>query len=261
MTLRSAIYTGSVMHARFTPLRHRFEYPLCFLVVDLDELPLLAARSMLFRHNAAGVVAIHDSDYQRGPVPGLKSGVVAFAHAAGLEGEIARVELLTHPRIFGYVFNPVSFFYCYDRNDGLLAVVTEINNTYSGRVRHLFDARKRIPSRVGHSYAQSKELYVSPFIAMDAKYHFHFTDERAVDGHVSRREVRADVFENDQQFFVARLQGTPRPIDDRALAWMLLRYPLMTVQVISLIYFEAWRLDRKGVARYPRPGSPAEASR
>jgi DUF1365 family protein len=249
------VFTGELHHARWSPVRNEFTYPVSWLVLDLDELESIASESLLFRHNRRAVVALHDRDYGDGLGAPLKSDVIGFARREGLAGDVARVELLTHPRTLGYVFNPVSFFYLYDTRDELLGVVTEINNTYGGRRRHLFDARNRLTTRRGHAYRQPKELYVSPFIAMDAVYHFHFFEQRDDDGAAFSREVRVDEFRGDEQFFMARLRGIARPLSDRTLASALVRYPLMTVQVIALIYWQALRLDRMGVARHPRPNA------
>ena len=127
--MRSALYTGTLMHARRTPTRNVFRYPVSYWLLDLDELPELERRLSLVSVNAPNVLSFRDADHFDGDLP-LKQAAVDFAGDPSIE----RVLVLTQPRVLGYVFNPVSFYWCY-RGDGSLAcMIAELNNTFGERL-------------------------------------------------------------------------------------------------------------------------------
>jgi DUF1365 family protein len=166
--------------------------------------------------------------------------------------------LLTNARIMGYVFNPVSFFYCHDPAGSLACVVAEVNNTYGERHLYLLNAANALPPAPNAApgarrYWADKRLYVSPFIEMQARYEFTFSPPgRAVSVHINE-------YRDGDKFFQARLWGRTQPLTGRALAGALLRYPLMTLQVIGLIHWQALKLHRLGVPWVPKPPAPPPA--
>lgn len=244
---RSALFQGHLVHTRRGDLANSFRYPICFLGIDLDELPSLTRELRLLSHNRRNIYALHDEDYADAQAHGLRGSVDTFLAANGSTTGAHRVHLVTQIRVVGYVFNPVSFFLCYDGDDRLSAVIAEVNNHFGGRHRYLLDERASVPCGRGDAFARDKRLFVSPFIHGPARYEF---EVRSTDvAHDLRMRVaRAD----EKPFFTAQLAGQRTELSDRSLARALVRYPLMTAQVSALIHWQAFRLWRMG-GEYRRP--------
>ncbi len=234
--MRSAIATGSLLHARNDRHAQRtFRYPVYMADLDLAELPALD-RLRLFSHNRRNVFALYDRDYDSLDLAALRA-------ANGLPVPAA-TRLITNLRVLGYVFNPVSFFLDYDATGALTSAIAEVNNTYGGRRRYVLGPAQRLPDvhgRVGFRHV--RELFVSPFLHGDADYEFWFDAPR--DG--TSIDISMHVDFGEHRTFIARFTASRRPLDDRALAVAALRYPLMTLQVISLIHLEALKLRWRGV--------------
>lgn len=241
------IYSGHVMHMRLIPRRHRFRYRVFSLLVDLDRLGEVADRSRFLRHNRIGLVSIHDRDH--GPRDGspLRPWVDAELAGAGL-GPAARVELLSFPRMWGHVFNPLSVYYCYDLGGALSALIYEVKNTFGEQVAYVHAAG---PGRGGlYRQVQDKAMYVSPFIGMDQTYRFDLNvpDERLA--------LRIRQGGPEGETLIATLTGRGRAFSRRALLAAVLGHPLMTLKVVAAIHWEALRLVLKGV-RVARPATAA----
>lgn len=242
--MRSALYTGTLVHVRRAPARHVFRYPVSYWLFDLDELPELQRKLRLFSVDRSNVVSLRGGDHFEGAAP-LKQAVLDLAEDPAVE----RVLMLTQPRVFGYVFNPVSFYWCY-RGDGSLAcVVSELNNTFGERLPEVL----RGPEL---RYEQRKRLHVSPFFGLDQSYEYAFSQPG--DEVWARIHVRDD---DGTRPLTAVLHGRRQELTNRSLAAILLRYPLQPLQVTALIHFEALRLWRKHVPfnRKP-PFVPGEGS-
>ncbi|MHB8470056.1 MAG: DUF1365 domain-containing protein [Gaiellaceae bacterium] len=233
--MNSALYEGTLMHVRRTPRRNVFRYPICYFLLDLDELPELERRLCLFSWNRRNLVTLRDRDhFDGGP---LKESVL---EAAG-DPSIERVLMLAQLRVAGFVFNPVSFYWCY-RGDGSLAcIVAELNNTFGERLPQIL----RGPEL---EYEHRKLLHVSPFFGLDQSYEWAFS--QPVDTVWARIHVRDD---DGTRPLTAVLHGRRRELTGRALARMLIRYPLQPLQVIALIHWQALRLWLKRVPFHHKP--------
>lgn len=249
MTRTSALYQGSVMHARSDELARRsFRYPVYVASIDLAELPALDRELWLFSHGRANLFALHDRDYEDGA--GGLPGALAALLAANRITAPRTTRLVTNLRVAGYVFNPVSFFLNYDAAGEIASVIAEVNNTFGGRRRYVLGPAQRIaaPGRVGFRHV--RELFVSPFLHGPAIYELWL--DAPLDG--ERLAITMHVTRPDgERIFVARLAGARRPLGDRALLAAAVRYPLMTAQVIGLIHLEAIKLRLRGLP-YLRPG-------
>jgi DUF1365 family protein len=240
----SAVYTGTLVHARRTPTRHVFRYPISYWLFDLDELAELERRLRLFSVNARNLVSLRDRDHFDGTMP-LKQAVLDLAGDPTIE----RVLMLTQPRVAGYVFNPVSFCWCYRHDGSLACMVAELNNTFGERLPEVL----RGPDL---RYEHRKRLHVSPFFGLDQSYEYAFSQPG--DEVWARIHVRDD---DGGRPLTAVLHGRRRELTNGSLASLLLRYPLQPLQVTALIHFEALRLWRRRVPFHHKPAFvPGEGS-
>ncbi len=238
MTMQSAIYRGEVVHERRRPKRHRLRYRVFSMLLDLDELPALDRRFRLFGYNRWAPLAFFDRDH--GPTSGaaLRPWVEARMREAGLEPDGGRIRLLCYPRIFGYVFNPLSVFFCYRQDGTLAAILYEVCNTYSER--HTYVMPVRDPEAAVIQQECAKALYVSPFIGMDADYRFRIIAPAGTVSIVIRQEDAQGLL------LAAAFRGQRLALSDRSLARSLVAFPLLTFKIIAAIHWEAAKLWAKG---------------
>lgn len=244
-----ALYAGTVTHARTHQVRHAFRYPVYMHLFDLDALDGLNARYRLLGYNRRRVVGLHDADHFDGRP--LGEAVRAAVEDAGLPWPGGRVLMLTNPRVFGYVFNPISLYYCFDVDGVLDSVVAEVHNTFGDTHVYVLPGGAGSPSRS----SSKKVMHVSPFFTLDGTYRF------ALPAPAASLDVDIDLTVGGERRLAARLRLRRRPLTDATLTWMLLRYPLMTVQVIGAIHFQALRLWWKGVRYLRKPAHMPEAAR
>ncbi len=241
--MRSAIAAGTLLHARNDRHAKRtFRYPVYMADLDLAELPALDRSLRLFSRGRRNLMSLDDRDYETG----LDLAALRAAHGLPVP---ATTRLVTNLRVLGYVFNPVSFFLDHDSAGALTSVIAEVNNTYGGRRRYVLGPAQRLPDVHGRiGFRRTRELFVSPFLHGDADYEFWF--DAPLDG--DRLDISMHVDFADHRALIARFQAKRRPLTDRALLSAAVRYPLMTVQVISLIHLEAMLLRWRNVP-YRRP--------
>jgi uncharacterized protein len=250
MSFRSGIYAGDVIHTRLRPRQHRLRYRVFSVLLDLDELETLDGALRLFSVNRRGLFSFRDSDHGSGDKGGLKDWVSGQLGSAGVETDDLRVTMLCYPRILGYVFNPLTVYFCYGPADDLRAVVYEVCNTFHERHAYVIPVTGGQGTRITHDCG--KDLYVSPFVPMDC--HYHFSLDPPAD------KVRVAITESDQEgtLLYAAFRGARRPLTDRELARAFVRYPLMTLKVTAAIHWEALRLfiKRVPVHRHARARNP-----
>lgn len=236
--MRSALYSGTLVHARREPRRNAFRYGVAYFLLDLDELPELERRLRLFSLNGPNVVSFHDRDYMDGDGTPLKDAVVRFCAERGREVE--RVLTLTQLRVAGHVFNPVTFHWCYGRDGDLRCMVAELNNTFGERLPQLLDGGSR-------RYDVEKRLHVSPFNGLDQSYEYAFSEPG------DEVWARIHVREDGRHPLTAVLHGRRRELTNASLARFLVRYPLMPLQVVGLIHWQALKLFAKRVPFHRKP--------
>ena len=234
----SGLFVGTLRHRRFTPVAHAFTYPLFMALLDVDRVPELMSRSRLTSHNRWNWASFDDRDHLGDPNHPLRERLIADAARDGVELPAGRIFLLTHLRYLGYCFNPVSFFYCFDRDGELRVVLAEVNNTFGGS--HNYWLRPDPASRTFRA-AAAKSLRVSPFMPIDLEYTFAFTPpaDRLV-AHMETSRAGAVGFD-------ATLSLERRPWNATEIRGLLVRHPAMTAKVMAEIHWEAFKLWWKGV--------------
>ncbi|MGB0386922.1 MAG: DUF1365 domain-containing protein [Ardenticatenaceae bacterium] len=253
--MNSFILTGRLMHRRQTPLEHSFTYPVYSLLLNLDDLPELERKLWLFGYNRPHLVSIYDADHFDKPERSIKEKLLAYLARNDVAPPGGQIYMLTNARILGYVFNPVSFFYCYNSDGELAFIVAEVNNTFGERYPYLLTEalppRPRDERRAVKRYAADKRFYVSPLIGMEARYEFAFSSPLA-----QSMFVQIDEFQQQKKLFQARLWGDLQPLTNRTLRHALLRYPFMSLQIMTYIHWQAIKTYLRGVPFIKKPESP-----
>ena len=250
----SAVYRGRVRHHRRSPRVHVFEQALSMLYLDLDELPRLFDGRWLWSHERRNVVSYRRRDFLGDPDVPLREAVLArVAEHAGAAPD-GPVRVLTNLRTLGVGFNPVSFYYCFDRRERLQAVVAEITNT-PWNERHAYVVSRDAPGD-GPLHARfPKHFHVSPFMDMHQDYVWSFGEPGEQLG-VSMRNER-----DGELLFDVGLSLRRRAFRGAELARCLLRFPCITGQVLAGIYWQALRLWLKRVPFHVHPNRRATTAR
>lgn len=243
MTVRSALYAGEVVHERLRPKKHRLKYRVFSMLVDLDELPLLDRSVKLFGYNRAAVFSFYDRDHGSAGEMTLRQWVEKLLGEAGIELGGGSVRVLCYPRMFGYVFNPLTVFFCYTADEKLLAILYEVSNTYGEKHTYIVPVAESGSAVIRQ--ACNKSFFVSPFVPMSCRYNFRLLAP------CDRIVVSISQSDGDGALLSAVFSGKRRDLNDATLASMLVRYPLMTIKVIAGIHFEALRLWLKGIPVLP----------
>ena len=241
----SALYFGEVTHRRLDRAAYRFAYKVFSVFVDVDELPVLHRRLRLFSHNRFNLFSLHDRDHGGRDGAPLRPWVETLLKSRGIDLQGGTIHLLCFPRVLGYVFNPMSVWYCRHRDGSLRAVVCEVRNTF-GEMHHYVlapKARGAMDWRV--EYRARKVFHVSPFIAPEAEYCFRFQEP------AERVRVYINELVDGKSLLQAAVGGSRQPLTDATLLCMFVRLPFMTLKIIAAIHWQALKIWRKG-ARFHR---------
>jgi uncharacterized protein len=248
--MESAICTGTIRHRRFTSVKHDFTYPIFMALLDIDAIPQLMKVSPFAGYNRFNWAAYDERDHFGDRRLSLRERLAGDARARGVELPDGRIFLLTHLRYCGYVFNPVSFFYCYDRAESLRVILAEVNNTFGDAENYWLSSRNEWPSRRMYRYRDGKRMHVSPFNQLNLDYTFVFNDPHAGGDLL----VHMNTIEDGRVNLDATLKLKRHPWSGKALHRILLQYPFMTAKVIARIHWQALKLYLKGAKFYPDPG-------
>ena len=249
--MHSAIYEGRVFHARYAPKRHRFEYSMFQMYLDLAELDEVFKGRWLWSTKRPAVAWFRREDHFGDPQRPLDECVRALVETeTGVRPE-GPIRLLTHLRYFGYVMNPASFYYCFDTaGERVDVIVAEVHNTPWGET-HCYVVNGPFDDEPTEAMEFDKRFHVSPFMSMNQKYHWVFTAPCR-----SLRVAMANQ-EHGKKFFSATLAMRRHEIEGLSLARALALYPAMTLKVIGAIYWQAFRLWLKGVPFHEHPSHEA----
>ncbi len=221
--MKSCLYTMTVMHERRSPIVRRFEHRVFMFYLDLDELDLLSKNVGLFGHNQSRIYNYKESDHI--------GDIRDFLHKQGVAAQVKHIRLLTNVRTFGYVFNPVSFYFCFDAQEQPVCVVVEIGNTF-GELKYFFLGQQHLTSK-RFKDQRTKYYYISPFTDLDNVLDF---DIQIPDVDL---KIGIDVMKNDQRFFFSSMLGSKKALTNMNLFWETLKFPFITLRVIFLIHWHA----------------------
>jgi len=241
-----ALYTGSVMHARLKPFAHRFNYSVFNILIDIDRLEEAARQCRLFKVNAFAPVSFHEKDHGDKRQSGLSHYIRARLVEAGIKDRPDCIRLLCYPRIFGYVFNPISIYYC-TRAGELIAMAYEVRNTFGERHIYVEAVRESQLSVAGLRQECEKTFHVSPFIAMNMRYFFRTA--------LPNDKVTFRILEKDPEgpLLSATLKATRQEFTSKNLFKELINNQFLTLKVIVSIHFQAAKLWFKGAQFHHHP--------
>ena len=236
--LSSCIYSGLVTHERFKPKKHFFSYKTFSLLIDLNEIEDLEKKIKFFSYNKFNILSFYSIDHGNRDGSSLIKCVKNTLKKSKINFKLGKIKLLCYPRFFGYVFNPLSIFYCYDKNLKLKAVLYEVKNTFDEQHTYIFRFSNS-SNLILHKC--SKKFYVSPFIEMKTFYNFRLIKPG--------KKINILIKQNDEKglLLIARQTGKRLDLTSKNLFFQFLKHPLMSVKVISAIHFEAFRLWIKGI--------------
>ncbi|MEE4303963.1 MAG: DUF1365 domain-containing protein [Wenzhouxiangella sp.] len=242
----SAIATGRVWHERVTPRPHRFVYRTSYTLLDIDRIPDVFGRSRLWSMEGRNLVSFRRGDFLRPLDRSLRRAVLdRVAEETGRRPE-GRILLLAHLRQWGFCFNPVSFYFCLDRNERLNAIVAEVHNTpWNERHAYVLDCRDQ--SGPDYRFGFDKVFHVSPFMPMDMRYDWRFRVED------ERLRIHMRLKQAGRQYFSVGMLLSMEPMTSAAMRRMPLKFPLMTAKVVAAIYWQAFRLWLKKTPFHSHP--------
>ncbi|MEC9406612.1 MAG: DUF1365 domain-containing protein [Pseudomonadota bacterium] len=251
--MNAALYSMRVMHKRHVPPFYRFVYRLFYLLVDIDQIATVAREHRLFSYNRWNLLAFFDRDHGSHEQRRLRPWVEATVARHGVELDGGPIRLLCMPRIFGYVFNPISLYYCHDRRGALVAIVAEVHNTFGEMHSYVLHAGGQAMD-LGTEFIRPKRFHVSPFLDVSGEYRFRFESPDA------SIRVLINEWDNEQAILTATMAGTRHALSDAAIVRWLVSLPLQTLNVVIRIHWQALKLWLRGAGYRSRPLPPDEES-
>lgn len=253
------LYAMRVMHARRIEPRYRFVYRIFSVLFDIDQLDALHQRHRLFSHNRFNLLSLADRDYGHGEPGGLRRWAESACASQGIALHGGRIRLLTQARVFGWAFNPVSFWYCEHADGSLRAVIAEVRNTFGERHSYLLSsasmsggasAGELLP--YGSVLKKEKCFHVSPLLDLKGTYHFVFTEPG------EKIAVRLDETREGLPLIDTAMAGVARPFSDAVICRQVLHLPVQALKVLTAIHWQALKIWLRG-ARFHKKPNPPEA--
>ena len=236
--INSAIYNGKVIHKRFKPKVHYFKYKVFSLLIDLSELEILDKKVNFFSYNKFNLISFYEKDHGYRDGSSLTSWVKKNLEKYNIQAKDIKIKILCYPRIFGFVFNPLSVFYIYNLEDQLISILYEVKNTFGEQHTYIFKVTKDANLVQNNC---SKKFHVSPFIEMNCNYFFRLLKPG------NKISVIIDQYDNEDQILYASQDGTRSDFNTQHLIKSYLKHPIMTFKIILAIHFEAFKLWAKGI--------------
>ncbi len=244
---------GNVHHSRLRPARNSFNYGVYFLHLPLRSMQGATLPTRLLSRNRFNLLSFHDKDHGDGKQP-LLQWIDTLLEKEGIHDAKGEVWLQTFPRVLGYVFNPVSFWFCHRRDGALRAVLCEVSNTFGER--HYYLLSQGDPIIYSSDLAARKVFHVSPFCDVEGSYRFQF--RRSSRNNHEDTLARIDYHDAQGLVLLTSISGHTHPLNDRNIAHALLHFPMMTFMVIARIHWQALKLWLKRVPFYSKPPLPTQ---
>ena len=235
--MTSSLYNGTVIHKRFKPKKHFFKYRVFSLLLDLSELNHLDKNINFFSYNNFNLISFFDKDHGERDGSSLFEWVKKNLVENNINSNDIKIKLLCYPRIFGYVFNPLSVFFVYDHQENLISILYEVKNTFGEQHTYIF----KVDNNNLLQHSCSKKFHVSPFIEMDCNYFFRVLKP------AEKISVIIDQYQLDEKILFASQDGRRVDFNTKELLKSYIKHPLMTLKIISAIHFEAFKLWAKGI--------------
>ena len=236
--MTSSIYNGTVIHKRFKPKKHYFKYSVFSLLIDLSDLNNLNKNISFFSYNRFNLISFFDKDHGQRDGSSLTEWVKKNLEENNIFSKDIRIKLLCYPRIFGYVFNPLSVFFVYDHNENLISILYEVKNTFGEQHTYIFKINIKNKQIFNNC---KKKFYVSPFMDLESKYFFKVLIPN------ERLSVIIDQRDKEGKLLFASQDGERVKLSSKNLLISYLKHPLMTLKIISAIHYEALKLWMKGI--------------
>jgi len=236
--MTSSIYNGTVIHKRFKPKTHYFKYSVFSLLIDLSELETLDKKIKFFSFNKFNLISFFEKDHGSRDGSSLIKWVKKNLYENNIQYNNITIKLLCYPRIFGYVFNPLSVFFIYDNNEKLISILYEVKNTFGEQHTYIFKVEND-SKLFQHNCA--KKFHVSPFIEMNCNYFFRILKPG------EKISIIIDQYQINEKILYASQDGSRANLNSKELLKSYLKHPLMTFKIISAIHYEAFKLWTKGV--------------
>ena len=238
MINNSCIYIGSVIHKRFKPKKHFFKYNVFSLFLDLDEINELDQKILFFSYNKFNILSFFDKDHGYRDGSSIKDWLIHVLQKKNISTINIKIKILCYPRIFGYVFNPLSIFFIYDADSNPIAILYEVKNTFGEQHTYVFKIDIKNKQILNNC---KKKFYVSPFMDLESKYFFKVLIPN------ERLSVIIDQRDKEGKLLFASQDGERVKLSSKNLLKSYLKHPLMTLKIISAIHYEALKLWMKGI--------------
>ena len=238
MINNSCIYIGSVIHKRFKPKKHFFKYSVFSLFLDLDEINELDQQIPFFSYNKFNILSFFDKDHGYRDGSSIKDWLIHVLKKKNISTIDIKIKILCYPRIFGYVFNPLSIFFIYDADSNPIAILYEVKNTFGEQHTYVFKIDIKNKQILNNC---KKKFYVSPFMDLESKYFFKVLIPN------ERLSVIIDQRDKEGKLLFASQDGERVKLSSKNLLKSYLKHPLMTLKIISAIHYEALKLWIKGI--------------
>jgi hypothetical protein len=247
-SVNSCLYECTVMHRRLAPKVHSFQYRIFMFAFDLDELDALPSKVRGFSRNRLNLYQFRDTDHLGATTGTVKENLAAYLATQGIAlPSGARTVLLTLPRVLGYIFNPVSFYFCTGADGRPLCAVVQVGNTFGEQKLYLLPQAGE-----DHTFRlrTPKHFYVSPFLGLETEFDFKLRlPGESLEIHIDDREA-------GERVLLSALTGRRAPLTSARLAWFTLKYPLVTLRVIFLIHWNALLLWCKRIPWFAKAAQP-----